>query len=78
MFIIIDYRIPSVTENGFAVSGENDMPLDQALKDTDRVNYFLGTTAALLAAINEDSVDIRAYFPWSTFLRIAPFEARSN
>jgi len=33
--------------------------------DTDRVNYFRGTTAALLDAINEDGVDIRAYFPWS-------------
>lgn len=41
------------------------MPLDQALKDTDRINYFRGTTAALLAAVNEDSVDVRGYFPWS-------------
>ncbi|KAG5636252.1 Beta-glucosidase 1B [Sphagnurus paluster] len=54
-----------VTENGFAVKGENDMPLEQALVDTDRVNYFRGTTAALLAAINEDGVDVRSYFPWS-------------
>ena len=59
---------PSVTENGFAVKGENDLPLDQALKDTDRINYFRGTTAALLAAVREDSVDIRAYFSWSVFL----------
>ncbi|RDB17253.1 Beta-glucosidase 1B [Hypsizygus marmoreus] len=60
------YKTPIfVTENGFAVKGENDMPLEQALVDTDRVNYFRGTTAALLAAVNEDGVDIRAYFPWS-------------
>ncbi|KAF8240408.1 glycoside hydrolase family 1 protein [Tricholoma matsutake] len=60
------YKTPIyVTENGFAVKGENDMPLDQALKDTDRINYFRGTTAALLAAVNEDSVDVRGYFPWS-------------
>ena len=56
---------PSVTENGFAVQGENNMPLHLALKDTDRVNYFRGNTAALLAALNEDSVNIKAYFPWS-------------
>lgn len=41
------------------------MPLEQALVDTDRINYFRGTTAALLAAVNEDGVDVRAYFPWS-------------
>ncbi|KAF8876839.1 beta-glucosidase 1B [Infundibulicybe gibba] len=57
------YKTPIfVTENGFAVKGENDMPLEQALKDSDRVNYFRGTTAALLAAIHEDGVDVRAYF----------------
>ncbi|KAF8064822.1 beta-glucosidase [Lyophyllum atratum] len=60
------YKTPIfVTENGFAVKGENDMPLEQAIIDTDRVNYFRGTTAALLAAVNDDGVDVRAYFPWS-------------
>ncbi|GLB39494.1 putative glycosyl hydrolase 1 family protein [Lyophyllum shimeji] len=60
------YKTPIfVTENGFAVKGENDMPLEQVLVDTDRVNYFRGTTAALLAAVNEDGVDVKAYFPWS-------------
>jgi Glycosyl hydrolase family 1 len=61
-------RHPSITENGFAVKGENDMPLEQALKDTDRVNYFRGNTAAPLTAIYEDSIDVRAYFQWSMFL----------
>jgi beta-glucosidase len=55
----------SVTENGFAVKDEDSMPREQAIKDTDRVNYFKGTTRSLLAAINEDGVDVRAYFPWS-------------
>jgi len=60
------YKTPIyVTENGFAVKGENDLPIEQAVIDTDRINYFRGTTAALLAARNEDGVDIRAYFPWS-------------
>lgn len=57
----------SVTENGFAVKGENSMPLEQAIIDTDRVNYFRGTTTALLAAMNEDGVEIKAYFPWSMY-----------
>ncbi|KAJ3504853.1 hypothetical protein NLJ89_g7724 [Agrocybe chaxingu] len=60
------YKLPIfVTENGFAVKGENDMPIEEALKDSDRVHYFQGTTAALLTAIHEDGVDIRSYFPWS-------------
>ncbi|KAG6863950.1 Beta-glucosidase 1B [Blastosporella zonata] len=54
----------SITENGFAVKGENDMPLDQALIDTDRVNYFRGEVDNLLAAVNEDGVDVRSYFAW--------------
>jgi hypothetical protein len=54
-----------VTENGFAVKNEDSMPLAEALKDKDRVNYFRGATDAVLKAINEDGVDIRSYFPWS-------------
>ncbi|KIY67180.1 glycoside hydrolase family 1 protein [Cylindrobasidium torrendii FP15055 ss-10] len=60
------YKMPIyVTENGFAVKDENDMPVDQLLADKDRVRYYEGTTRALLAAINEDGVDVRSYFPWS-------------
>ncbi|KAF8816111.1 glycoside hydrolase family 1 protein [Phlegmacium glaucopus] len=60
------YKLPIfVTENGFAVKGENGMPIQEALKDYDRVNYFQGTTAALVKAIHEDGVDVRSYFPWS-------------
>jgi beta-glucosidase len=58
----------SVTENGFAVKDENIMPIKEALVDHDRVRYFRGTTNALLRAVLEDGVDVRAYFPWSLFL----------
>lgn len=58
-------RRHSVTENGFAVKDENTMPIEQALADHDRVQYFKGNTAAILAAVNEDGVDIRSYFAWS-------------
>ena len=57
----------SVTENGFAVKGEDDMPIQEALKDHDRVHYFQGITAALVNAIHEDKIDIRSYIPWSRF-----------
>ncbi|KAF9476097.1 beta-glucosidase [Pholiota conissans] len=60
------YKLPIyVTENGFAVKGENDMPLEQALADNERVHYFQGTTWSLIQAIHDDGVDIRSYFPWS-------------
>lgn len=53
-----------VTENGFAVKGENELSVDDALNDTDRVNYFAGNLEALLGAI-EDGVEIKSYFAWS-------------
>jgi beta-glucosidase/6-phospho-beta-glucosidase/beta-galactosidase len=56
-----------VTENGFAVKDESDMPVEEALADDDRVQYFRGTTDALLSAVLEDGVDVRAFFPWSIF-----------
>ena len=58
-------RLISVTENGFAVKDENTMSLEQALADHDRVEYFKGNTAVILAAVREDGVDIRSYFAWS-------------
>ena len=41
------------------------MPLEQALKDDARVHYYAGVTDALLHAVNDDGVDVRAYFGWS-------------
>ncbi|CAE6430043.1 unnamed protein product [Rhizoctonia solani] len=60
------YKLPIyITENGFAVKDEDSKPLLDALADKDRVEYFDGNTKAVLAAVNEDGVDIKAYFPWS-------------
>ena len=53
-----------VTENGFSVKGEDNLSLEEALNDTDRVNYFAGNLEALLCAI-EDGVVIKSYFGWS-------------
>ncbi|KAG1785285.1 glycoside hydrolase family 1 protein [Suillus plorans] len=60
------YKLPIyVTENGFAVKDESSKSIEEALQDNDRVNYFQGNTASLKAAVLEDGVDVRAYFPWS-------------
>ena len=44
---------------------ENYLPLEEALQDDARVHYYKGVTEALLEAVNEDGVDVRAYFGWS-------------
>ncbi|BEI81921.1 hypothetical protein CcaverHIS002_0210810 [Cutaneotrichosporon cavernicola] len=55
-----------ITENGYAVKGENDMSPQDAINDTDRVNYFEGYLGAVRDAIG-DGVDIRSYFAWSCY-----------
>ncbi|CAL1710086.1 unnamed protein product [Somion occarium] len=60
------YRKPIyVTENGFAVKDEDKKPVEEALHDDDRVQYYRGVTDSLIKAVNEDGVDVRAYFAWS-------------
>ncbi|THH17026.1 hypothetical protein EW146_g3713 [Bondarzewia mesenterica] len=63
-------RMRSVIENGFAVKDEHNMLVEQALHDADRMEYFQGMTATLLATAVEDGVDIKAYFPWSGCLTL--------
>ena len=47
------------------MKNETYLPLEQALADHDRVEYFRGNMEALLATINEDGVDVKGYFGWS-------------
>ncbi|KDQ20029.1 glycoside hydrolase family 1 protein [Botryobasidium botryosum FD-172 SS1] len=54
-----------VTENGFSVKDEGKKSIEEAIHDTDRVEYYDGYLRALLSAVNEDGVDIRSYFAWS-------------
>ena len=54
-----------MTENGFAVLNENNLPAEKAVQDTDRVEYFQTHLEALKQAIHEDGVDIRGYLAWS-------------
>ena len=54
-----------MTENGFCVKNESSKSMEDALRDTDRVNYFRGITAALKTAVLDDGVDVRGYLAWS-------------
>lgn len=55
-----------ITENGYAVKGESKMSAAEAIRDTDRVNYFEGYLGAVRDAV-ADGVDIRSYFAWSCY-----------
>ncbi|KAI9065611.1 glycoside hydrolase family 1 protein [Trametes sanguinea] len=60
------YQMPIyVTENGFTVKGENVLSADQAVNDTDRIEYYEGYTNALLQAVTEDGVPVKGYYAWS-------------
>jgi beta-glucosidase len=53
------------TENGYSVKNENSLTIEEALHDTDRLEYYKGNVEALLKAVREDGVDVRSYFAWS-------------
>ncbi|CAL8463585.1 g3119 [Coccomyxa elongata] len=54
-----------VTENGISMKGENDMPLAQALEDTQQVNFYRDYIAAATDAVKYDKVPMTGYFAWS-------------
>lgn len=68
----------SVTENGFSVKDESMKPMPHVLHDEERVHYFRGTTSSLRAAMFEDGVDVKAYFPWSELRELEIFVLPSN
>ena len=41
------------------------MPVEEAIQDHDRVQYYRGVTESLIKAMVDDGVDVRAYFAWS-------------
>ena len=47
------------------MKNEDNIPVDQAVHDTDRQEYYKGYVTALLQAATEDGTDIRGYFGWS-------------
>lgn len=50
---------------GFCSKGESLLPVEQAIKDTDRVNYFKGYLASLERAMKEDGVVCIGACLWS-------------
>jgi len=53
-----------ITENGVDVPGESSMPLDQALNDTFRIEFYETYIDNVMLAV-ADGVDVKAYFAWS-------------
>mmetsp|Transcript_37023 Transcript_37023/g.37682 ORF Transcript_37023/g.37682 Transcript_37023/m.37682 type:complete len:535 (+) Transcript_37023:72-1676(+) len=64
----IDKRYDSpliyITENGCDVPNENNMKLEEAIKDQFRIDYYKGYLSAVARAI-EEGVNVRGYFAWS-------------
>lgn len=48
------------------MKNEDSKPVEEAVKDTDRIEYYREYANAMLAAYTEDNVDVRGYFAWST------------
>jgi len=53
-----------ITENGVDVPNEGQLPLQQALVDTFRVDYYDQYLSNVSAAM-QDGVDVKGYFAWS-------------
>jgi len=54
-----------ITENGVDSPGESDLPIQQALNDTFRLNYLQSYITEVSKAVNEDKCNVQAYFVWS-------------
>jgi len=53
-----------ITENGFAIDGESDLTGEDALNDTQRVEYLTSYVNEALKAIHLDGVRLKGYFLW--------------
>lgn len=65
-WIYTRYSLPIyVTENGCPCPGENQMAVEEAVRDTFRVGYFRRYLNAISRAIYEDGVVVKGYYAWS-------------
>ena len=48
-----------------SVPGETKLPIQLALQDNFRTNYYRDYIGAMESAISADGVDVRGYFAWS-------------
>jgi len=53
-----------ITENGVSVPGETKMPLEEALHDQFRIDFYRDYISNVSLAISE-GVDVKGYFAWS-------------
>lgn len=54
-----------VTENGVDVPNESSLPLNEALNDDFRVDFYRDYLTEASKALNEDGVKLKGYFAWS-------------
>jgi beta-glucosidase len=55
----------NITENGFAVENEGELPLEHIIEDKDRQAYYAGYIEQMLRAISEDGIKMGSYFGWT-------------
>lgn len=53
-----------VTEQGFCVKGEQDLPIEKAIHDQERIDYYKGYLKEVIEARNE-GIPVVGYFAWS-------------
>ncbi|CAE6416073.1 unnamed protein product [Rhizoctonia solani] len=54
-----------ITEQGYPVWREYELPLDRIIDDKDRQEYFAGYLAEVLGAVEEDGIKIGSYVAWT-------------
>jgi beta-glucosidase len=54
-----------VTENGVPVPGESDRPVEKAVQDTFRLEFYRDYLNGLCQAVAEDGVNVTGYYAWS-------------
>mmetsp|Transcript_19774 Transcript_19774/g.14509 ORF Transcript_19774/g.14509 Transcript_19774/m.14509 type:complete len:200 (-) Transcript_19774:37-636(-) len=54
-----------VFENGVYPPNENDKPIEEALHDDFRIDFYKNYIGNMELAMEEDGVDVRGYFAWS-------------
>jgi beta-glucosidase len=54
-----------VTENGYPIENEGDLPREEALRDVGRQDYFAGYIGEMVRAHKEDGVRMGGYMAWS-------------
>ncbi|GFY92139.1 beta glucosidase 15 [Actinidia rufa] len=66
LYLKDNYENPPIyiTENGIAEAANDKLPVQEALKDKDRIEYLYGHLLYLSKAINE-GVNVKGYFMWS-------------